>query len=173
MNRYSLIFILLFATVLGSAAAVTAQTRPEDAGSIAPPTRFQKQTFERMMSERRAKERKKEFDELIQRTEEAVSISEKLEKSLLEHQKVTTQDAADLKALEKLVSKIRKEMGGDDDDSDKPKDLTFQDAVKFLRSATVDLADEVQKTTRFSISVTAIKTSNAVLSTIKFLTGRK
>jgi hypothetical protein len=86
---------------------------------------------------------------------------------------VTTQDAADLKALEKLVSKIRKEMGGDDDDSDKPKDLTFQDAVKFLRSATVDLADEVQKTTRFSISVTAIKTSNAVLSTIKFLTGRK
>lgn len=172
MKRYSIIFISLLAVIFGSAIIACAQIDPTDAGSISPATRFQKQAMERMLSERRAKERKKDFEELIQRTEEAKTLSEKLERSLLEHQQVTPQDAADLKSLEKLVSKILDEMGGDDDDAEKPKKLSFQDAVKFLRSATVDLADEVQKTSRFSISVVAIKTSNALLGTIKFLSGK-
>ncbi len=167
MKRSSLILISLFAVILGSAVIAAAQ----DMGP--PPNAYQRKMFERMLSERRAKERKKDFEELIQRTEEAKALSEKLEKSLLEHQKVTATDAADLKSLEKLVSKILDEMGGDDDDAEKPKKLSFQDAVKFLRSATVDLADEIQKTSRFSISVAAIKTSNALLGTIKFLTGKK
>jgi hypothetical protein len=168
MNRYSFILISLFAVIFGSAVIASAQ----DLGGP-PPNAYQRRTFERMMSERRAKERKKDFEERVQRAEAAVTLSEKLERSLLQHQQVTAQDAADLRSLEKLVSKILDEMGGDDDDSDKPNELSFQDAVKFLHSATVDLADEVQKTTRFSISVAAIKTSNAVLKTIKFLRHAK
>lgn len=173
MKTFSLIFISFLMVMLFSAVSANGQTNPEDAGSVAPTTRFERRTFERMISERRAKERKKDFDEMLKRTEEALSLSEKLETSLLEHQQVTAQDANDLKALEKLVSKILDEMGGDEDDDDKPKNMSFQAAVKFLRSATVDLADEVQKTTRFSISAAAIKTSSAILGTIKFLSGKK
>lgn len=167
MTKASFILVSLFAAVLGSAVIAAAQ----DMGP--PPNAYERRMFERMLSERRAKERKKDYDEMLQRAESAVSLSEKLERSLTENQRVTDQDAADLKELEKLVSKILDEMGGDDDDGEKPKDLSFSDAVKRLRSATVDLADEVQKMTRFSISVTAIKTSNALLSTIKFLSGRR
>ena len=107
---------------------------------------------------------------MIKRGEEALALSEKLEKSMLANNEVTAKDAKDLKALEKIVSKILDEMGGDDDESEKLETPnSFQDAVKFLRNATVELADELHKTTRFSISVAAIQTSNSVLRVIKFL----
>ena len=123
-----------------------------------------------MLSKAQAKERQKDYDELVQRSEEALSLSTKIEKSLLEHNHVTQKDADDLKSLEKLVSKILNGMGGDDYEDEKLNTPNnFQDAVKYLHTATVELANEIQKTTRFSISVAAIETSNAVLRVIKFL----
>ena len=172
MTRY-------FATSLGfvfllflGALTICAQTDPSDAGSISPPDRYERMTYKKMLSKRQAIERQKDFDEMIKRSEEALSLSEKLEKSMLANNEVTAKDASDLKSLEKIVSKILNEMGGDDDDGENEKLDTpsnFQDAVKFLRDATVELADELHKTTRFTISVAAIQTSNAVLRVIKFL----
>jgi len=172
MIRYfgkTLGLIILF--LLGT-FSIFAQTDASDAGSISPPDRYERMTYKKMLSKRQAIERQKDFDEMIKRSEEALSLSESLEKSMLAHNEVTTKDSEDLKALEKIVSKILHEMGGDDDNGESEKLDTpsnFQDAVKFLRNATVELADELHKTTRFTISVAAIQTSNAVLRVIKFL----
>ncbi len=152
------------------AVSLYAQIDPTDAGSISPANRYERMTVKKMLSKQQAIQRQKDYDEMIKRSEEALSLSEKLEKSLLTHNEVTSKDADDLKSLQKLVSKILDEMGGDEDDSEKLETPSnFQDAVKYLRNATVELADELQKTTRFSISVAAIQTSNAVLRVIKFL----
>ena len=162
-------FGLLFMLFLG-AFSICAQTDASDAGAISPPNRYERMTYKKMLSKRKAIERQKDFDEMIKRGEEALALSEKLEKSMLANNEVTAKDAKDLKALEKIVSKILDEMGGDDDESEKlDTPNNFQDAVKFLRNATVELADELHKTTRFSISVAAIQTSNSVLRVIKFL----
>ncbi len=166
---FATLFALIFLLLL-SVLSISAQRDPTDAGSVSPADQYERLTYKKLLSKAQAKERQKDYDEMVQRSEDALSLSAKLEKSLLEHNQVTKKDADDLKSLEKLVSKILNGMGGDDyDDENVNTPNNFQDAVKYLRTATVELADEIQKTTRFSISAAAIETSNAVLRVIKFL----
>ena len=42
-----------------------------------------------------------------------------------------------------------------------------------LKTSTAKLVDELKKTTRFSLSATAIQTSNAVLTVARFMRIRK
>jgi hypothetical protein len=56
---------------------------------------------------------------------------------------------------------------------DEPRPSTIEEAFRYLQSTTVKLVDELKKTTRFSISVIAIQSSNNVLKVIKFLRLRK
>ena len=49
----------------------------------------------------------------------------------------------------------------------RPKDVV--DGFKVLRSNTIKLVDELNKTTRFTISAAAIQTTNTVLRITRFL----
>lgn len=130
------------------------------------------QNIKENLAKLRISQDKKDHDELIERGEQALKISEQLEFSFKNNNKFTNTDYQNLKELEKLLKKIRKELGGSDDDSmdeedTKPTDLG--EAVKNLRENTINLLEFLQKTTRHSISATAIKTSNTVLDVIKFM----
>ena len=77
-------------------------------------------------------------------------------------------------AVEKRVKKIRSELGGSDDEGDDQTDeveksATTKDAVTRLRSAAASLYDDLKRTTRFTISATAIETTNAILKVARFL----
>jgi hypothetical protein len=118
---------------------------------------------------------KKDHNEMLERGEEVRRLSERLEKSFAQNGRLSETDRALLDNLEKSVKKIRSELGGNDDD-EKTKQLmnetektSVADAVERLSKAAVDLADELQKTTRFSISAAAIQSSNAVLTVARFL----
>jgi hypothetical protein len=76
-----------------------------------------------------------------------------------------------LDRLEKIVKKIRNELGGDDDKrveiDDKP--LSVVNALKALQNNAAMLVNELKKTTRYSVSVIAVESSNLLLRVVRFL----
>jgi len=129
------------------------------------------------LAKQRIEREKKDYEELLKRSEEAVKLCEELEKSFADSNQLSSQDIKKLEKLEKLVKKIRGELGGDDDDeqaniADKDKKelpSTMVNAFKTLQTNAVRLFDEIKKSTRYSVSVIAIQTSNALLKLVKFI----
>lgn len=127
------------------------------------------------MARQRIEREKKEFEELLRRSEEAVKLSQELEKSYLAAKQLSAADQKKLERLEKLLKKIRSELGGNDDDDakeeagrrERPEDVLG--ALKSLQSNATQLFDEIKKSTRYSISVISIQTSNALLRLVKFI----
>jgi hypothetical protein len=135
-------------------------------------------TFKEMLSKQRILRNRKDFEEMQRRGDEALKLSVSLEQSFEQTQSVSGYDRDKLVELERIVKKIREELGGDDDgrsDEREPeKDVnSVQQAFKSLKETTVSLVDELKKTTRFTISASAIQTSNTALKIIRFLRLKK
>lgn len=136
-----------------------------------------------MLAKQRAERDKKNHKQMLERGEQALRLANQLEASFAENNDLTREDKARLESLQDVVEKIRKELGGDDDDGvddpsymrpvDDPRPSTVEEAFKYLQTTTVKLVDELQKTTRFTISAVAIQTSNNVIRLVKFLRFRK
>jgi hypothetical protein len=122
---------------------------------------------------------KKDHDEMLKRGEEVRRLSERVIKSFEMNGSLSDEDRHLLESLEKNVKKIRDELGGDSDGEKigellgTDKNPAFAIAVDKLKTAATNLVNELQKTTRFSISATAIQSSNAVLTVARFLRVRK
>lgn len=125
--------------------------------------------FLETMQKMRIEREKKDYREMLERGEQALKLSEQLDKSFSQQGKLTKQNYDQIASIEKLTKKIRNELGGDDDD-DEPNNLTISegDAVKSLRERVVGLYDALKKTSRFSISAAAIEGTNAVLKMARF-----
>lgn len=177
LRRYRFFLLVAFLACFfhAEAAAQSADNRspltsPADEDENGRPKSI-RETIERM----RIEKEKKEFDEMIGRGEEAVRISEELEKALERDGKLATEQLTKVAAVEKLVKKIRSELGGDDDDeknaeSAKPDaGSSSREIVRNLRSTAVKLLEELKKTSRFTVSAAAIQASNSVLRIARFL----
>lgn len=116
---------------------------------------------------------KKEYEELLEQGEEAFKLSEEIEKSFEQNQRLSAADNEKLERLEKLLKKIRKKLGGDDDEAEEEKLSTFQTAIKRLKNTAGDLLDELKKTSRYSISALAIQSSNSLLKIVEFIKLRR
>jgi hypothetical protein len=145
--------------------------RPEDSEEV---PKAVKETREKM----RIDKEKKEHDQMLARGEEVLKLSEKLEKSFSQNGRLSDTDRESLESVEKSAKKIRSELGGDDDDETindvlgKDGNASFAQAVDVLKTSAASLADELKKSTRFTISATAIQSSNAVLTVARFLRVR-
>lgn len=167
----------MFAFLLVSAVAfsINAQTNMPDASTGNGKTKFDKDDFPKNIKESLAKRRieseKKDFEELVQHGEEALKLTEELEKSFGEAGKFSVEDQKKLDRLEKLAKKIRRELGADSDDNSEKEEKPFsmQNAVEVLHSESGKLFDELKKATPYSVSVSAIQSSNALLKMIRFL----
>lgn len=173
-----LILLLAIPTIAASIHAQSAEDR------LPPPfgerrNRDTPQSFEEMITKQRILKNKKDFQEMQDRGDEALRLSKSLEQSFEQNQAVSAYDRDKLIELERLVKKIREDLGGDDGDDDdaetsavkKPNSL--QSAFKSLQETTVSLVDELKKTTRFTVSAAAIQTSNSALKIIRFLRLKK
>lgn len=122
---------------------------------------------------------KKLHDEMLKRGEEVRRLSECLVHSYELNGKLSADDLNLLESLEKNVKKIREELGGDGDGKEiddvlgPDKKPSLENAVDKLKTVTANLVDDLKKTTRFSISATAIQSSNAMLTVARFLRIRK
>jgi hypothetical protein len=121
------------------------------------------------MAKWKLKAEKKDYEELLKRGDEAEKLVIELTDTYKKNKQLTKEDAPKLDKLEKLVKKIRSEVGAEDDgeEEDKPKDLV--DAIKLLSENTANLVKELKKTTRHSISVVLVETSNTMLKLVKFI----
>lgn len=179
----ALIKICFFATVL-AAVCLSAQAQAQiDASNRSISDRDAAKTDEpksirEMLIKQRLIREKKDHEEMLKRGEEAVRLSQQLEKAFQQNKQISRYDKEKLDALEKIVTKIRRELGGDDDEgeateekADRPS--TLEEAFQFLRNTTIKLVDELKKTSRFSISAVAIQSSNTVIRLARFLRLRK
>jgi hypothetical protein len=132
-------------------------------------------SFQESLLKMRIEKEKKDYDEMIQRGQLALKISEQIETIYSQKGHLTETEFAELSKVEKLVKKIRDDLGGDDDDENKEqsaaqvRSMPIADALKTLRTTAVNLYDELKTTTRFSISAGAIQSSNAILRLARFL----
>ena len=177
--------VILFILLLS--AASYAQTDLPDASSRTPGRPRNDEAsinVKEMLARQKAERDKKDYEDMLKRGEEAVRLAKQLENSYEQNKSFSSDDKTRLDSLEKVVTKIRKELGGDDDGKaddpgymqpaeEEPKPSTIEEGFKYLQSTTVKLVDELKKTTRFSISVVAIQTSNTVLKLVRFLRLRK
>jgi len=178
-------FTILAAILCGSAIAAYPQFGLPDASSRTPGTnRDDNQVgLKEMMAKQRAARVKRDYEEMLTRGDEALKLAKQLEISYEQNKTFSQQDRTRLESLEKVVTKIRKELGGDDDSPEddaiyanadgEPKPSTLEEAFRFLQSTTVKLVDELKKTTRFSISAVAIQSSNTVIKLVRFLRVKK
>jgi len=185
LHRKSLGVLLAFFLLLVLAPCLYAQDAAESRYPGGRRKEDLPKNLREMLIRQRIAEEKKEHDELLKRGEEALTISGQLEESFAQHQQLSARDKERLDYLAVLVKKIRKGIGGEDDDDependgknqgavveDKPSNL--ETAFKALQSTTVKLVDELKKTTRFSISVIAVQSSNTLLRIVRFIrTGK-
>ncbi len=169
---FSILFAFLFATAtFGQIDASTPNGKSAE----------QKEDLPKNIKETLAKQRierdKKDFAELLDRCQEAIKLSDELEKSFITSNRISNDDMKKLARLEKLVKKIRSELGGEDDSEQSNNDsvsnpenpTTVISALKTLQSKTSQLFDEIKKSTRYSVSVIAIQTANVLLKLVKFI----
>ena len=173
--RFSQIFLPLALicslTLFASAQDTSGSILPKPSNDDDRPKSF-RETLEKM----RIEKEKRDYQEMLDRGAEVLKITEELEKTVEKSGNLTERDHAKVVSVEKLVKKIRGELGGDDEvddkearDEEQKSRLSPGEAVKSLRKATIALLDELKKTTRFSISAAAIQSSNAVLRVARFL----
>ncbi len=119
---------------------------------------------------------KKDFAELLARGDEAAKLGEEVDKSFVQNKQLTAEDRKKLERLEKLSKKIREELGasgGVDSDDDNVKVSSTSEAVDKLKTFSANLAEELKKTTRYTISAVAVQSSNAVLRIVRFIKMNK
>ena len=112
----------------------------------------------------------KEHRELLDRSEKAAHLSDELKKSFVQNNAFTGGDQTKLTELEKLIKKIRKNLGGggsdENNDTDEIKPASLAEAFTQLSEAGASLNDELKKQTRHEISADSIDKSNEILDLI-------
>lgn len=175
-------YLFLLAILCTAAVAISAQT---DSGILSPSGRKaddQPRSFKEMLTKQRVEREKKDHEEMLKRGEEAVLLSQQLDNAFQQNKGISQKDRQKLETLERVVAKIRKELGAGDDDNNNdqeiaaakdPRPSTLQEAFDSLKDTTMKLVDELKKTSRFTISAIAIQSSNTVLKLVRFLRLRK
>lgn len=163
-----LIFTLFF--IIGAVVFANAQVDATTRSGV-PSKEDLPKGIQESLAKQRIEREKKDFADLLSRGEEAAKLSDDLEKSFSQNNQLSTEDRKKIDRLEKIVKKIRNEIGADDDEAveadDKP--LSVLNALKALQNNTAKLVGELKKSTRYSISVVAIESSNLLLKVVRFL----
>lgn len=176
MNVFrSVIFVSLF---LAATCAVFAQTDASGNDMYGREKEDPPRTFQEMMLRQRLKKEKKDYEDLVKRGEEAARLTGKLEDSFATKNTFSSQDRATIDSLEKVVLKIRDELGGNDDDDPDSKDQiqrpsNLKEALNLLQNTTTKLVDEIKRSSRFTVSAVAIQSSNTVIKIVRFLKLKK
>ena len=145
--------------------------RPENTTVREPRPRSMRDVIE----QRRIARLRRDHEDMLKRGEDAVRLAEELDESTAEKERLSAADRKKLEDLEKLVTRIRRDLGGGNDglslDEDDEIDTSgsLRDAISALRRTTGKLLDELKETSRFSISAVAIQTSNTALRIARFL----
>jgi hypothetical protein len=115
---------------------------------------------------------KKAYQEHLARAKEAAELALELEKAYELAHLFNAADRKKLERVEKLVRRVRNEVGGSQTDAD-PKDLprTTDQAIPLMVEMTKALHEEVERTPRRVISASIIEQANKLIALIQYLRG--
>lgn len=170
--------ILLAVVLAASALLAFAQT---DATARVPGSRDDQTdeptSFSDMIAKRRIEQAKKDYEKMLERADKTLRVTEELGYAYEKTGSLSKQDLQKLSEVEKLVTKIRSDLGGAGDeentDTDASQPSNIANALKYLQKTAAGLAEELKKSTRFTISAAAIQSSNNILKVLRFLRVRK
>lgn len=173
--------VAVFGIVLSAAclAQTAADQSPFGSGRSNP--NDEPKTVKEYLAKQRLEKAKKDHEELLKRGDELLVLTGQLEAAYERNNDLSPADRSKLESVEKLAERIRRSLGGGDDEDDAAEQLaedkktpaTVGEAVVDLKEVVVKLVDELKKTSRFTISAVAIQSSNSVLKLVKFLRLRK
>jgi hypothetical protein len=170
-------FLIIAASAAGNSmyGQTDASNSPMPGTSAEKPAEDRPKAFNEMVAKRRLEQERKVYEEMLGRGDAALALAEELERSFSKSEALSASDKKKLAELEKLVTKIRKDLGGGDGETpaDEPAPATLRHALTFIKTSTENLVEELQRSTRFSISVAAIETSNALIRVMKLLRLKK
>lgn len=172
LNPSKLLFVFLFIFICSGLASAQdgPNSRPDLTKNMDLPEGMREN-----LAKSRLKQEEEDYKELIKRTEEAVKISEELTATYEQSKKFSDDDTKKIDRLEKVVKKIRQDLGAEDDkdedSEDKPSSLMT--TLTTIKDKTSNLLAELKKTTRYSVSVVAIESSNTLLRLVKFIKLKK
>lgn len=177
LSKFILRVLFVSLLCIAGSVAVFAQdassstSRPSASPEDAP------ESFRENLAKLRIKAEQKEFDELIQRGEQALKLSNEIYKDFEEKKNLTLTDTKKLEQLEKVVKKIRQDLGAKDEsntvDEEDNSPKTLGNIISNIKETTENLLSELKKTTRHSISVVAVQSSNTLLKLVKFVKFNK
>jgi predicted nuclease with TOPRIM domain len=174
VKYFFLTIVLLAFAAVGFGQTASNEPWPPFSGQRRPDE--DSQIVNKMLAKQQTAREKKEYAELLERANAAVKMSNDLARSFEKNKSFSETEKKQLAEYEKLVSKIRDDLGGDDDgetkliadkDSKSPHDV--REGVLYLKRSTESLLNQIQKSTRFSISIVAIETSNSLIRLARFL----
>ncbi|MFV0388824.1 MAG: hypothetical protein ACK5NT_08705 [Pyrinomonadaceae bacterium] len=122
------------------------------------------------MEELRIKEEKESFEKTLNKAKELAEVSKSLESSFAENKGLTKSDQGNLARVESLIKDVRSDLhvrGKAHNKKELPKDTKA--AIKYLSEHTSQLFDELEKSSRYSISVATVQATNSLLHVVKFL----
>lgn len=171
MKRRFLQILFFVSLLLAFSNAVSAQAADSNTPDDKNDPKGIPDVIKENLAKMRIKNEEKDYRELIGKSEEAAQLSDAINNSLDFNRKLSSDDLKKLDRLEKLVKKIRSELGAKDDDSsdETPEKESLPIAGKNLKEMTSDLVSEIKKIGRHTISVTAIESSNSLLKLVRIL----
>ncbi len=121
----------------------------------------------------RIRAEEKEHAEFVERGAEVARLTEQISRSFAETGAVV-RDLDKLVQLEKLVKKIRKNLGGSDDDKEnnempESNPATISEAVTKLAEIGANLSEAVKTSSRHTVSADSINNANELLELINFI----
>ncbi len=161
--------IFIFLVAAGASDAHAQRWGFPDPMRDEPPPRSLLESMEKM----RIEDAKKEHAEMLKRSEEAMKLAADLEQQMAANGKLSETEREKLAEVEKLIKKIRSDLGArdgdpdEDDESETPS--TVEDAVGSLKRSSASLYDELKNSSRFTVSVPAIQKTNSILKVTRFL----
>lgn len=174
-SLYRIIFILLFFFVINASAFGQSadQSAPLGRGNQNDEGDYPRNIMENL-AKMRINAARKEFDELVERVKETATISEELNKSYETTQNLNAADTKKIERLEKLVKKIRSQIGAEDAEeiSYTESNLNVGSVIKNIKDDAQQLLTEIKKTGRFTVSVVAIESSNSMLKFVRFIKNK-
>lgn len=116
------------------------------------------------------REVEKEHREMLDRSQSVARLTKDLYQSFQQNNALTTSDSAKLSELEKLLKKLRKSMGGDDDEAlEQNNPSSLADALDKFAEIAAALNDELKESSRFEISAASIENTNEMLKLLSFV----
>lgn len=113
----------------------------------------------------------KEYNEILERSRDVLETSQALKAAFEQNNRFASADVEKLQPLEKQIKKIRKSLGGDDDEelSAEAQPSSLADALAKFHEISRSLNEQLKKSTRHQISASSIENANQMLDLVIYL----